>query len=81
MTESMLPVGWFTVHDQETANPRKDKPGAPLFVQATSVDAVYGYEDESSTMVLHGAYLHVTESATEVLALVARHTDSEPSMP
>lgn len=76
MTET-LPEGWFIVHDQMTASPRKKKPGAPLTIRAASVDAVFGYEDDTSTIVMHGAYQHVTESVEEVLALVAQHTQTE----
>jgi len=76
MTET-LPEGWFIVHDEMTANPKKDKPGAPLTVRAASVDSVWGYESGGSTLCVRGAFLHVTESRDEVLALVARHTERE----
>jgi hypothetical protein len=81
MITEMLPEGWFIVHDHATAKPKKDKPGAPLRVRAASVDAVWGYGDATSTIVMHGAYLAVTESAEEVLALVARHTPAEVGTP
>lgn len=69
-TPRLIPPGFIEVHDSETVHKRKNPEGNRMRVRAASIDAIRPYSDGECTLTIHGSYLHVTESADTVAALI-----------
>lgn len=64
----IVPPGFCVLNDSESKT--KKHAGYKFLVKIDSIDAFWGYGDNTSTVVVHGSYFHVEQSREEIAEII-----------